>query len=79
MALLCLTGIAGHFTMIKSYSLIEAARVQPFAYFQLLFATLIGVMIFGEALPLNTFIGSAIVVGAGIFTLVRAYLRRGDA
>ena len=76
MALLCVTGIAGHFTMIKCYSVIEAARVQPFAYFQLVFATIIGVTIFSETLPLNTFIGSAIVVAAGIFALIRTYLSR---
>ena len=76
MALLCVTGITGHFTMIKCYSVIEAARVQPFAYFQLVFATMIGVMLFGEVLPLSTFIGSVIVVGAGVFTLIRAYLTR---
>jgi len=74
MALLCVTGITGHFTLIKCYSVIEAARVQPFAYFQLVFATLIGVMIFQEALPLNTFFGSVIVVSAGIFALIRTYL-----
>ncbi|MEM7241120.1 MAG: DMT family transporter [Pseudomonadota bacterium] len=76
MALLCVTGIAGHFTLIKCYSVVEAARVQPFAYFQLVFATLIGVMLFGEALPLNTFIGSIIVVSAGVFALIRTYLSR---
>ena len=72
MALLCVTGIAGHFTLIKCYEVVEAGTVQPFAYFQLVFAVAIGVTLFDETLPLTTAIGAAIVVSAGIFTLLRS-------
>jgi drug/metabolite transporter (DMT)-like permease len=49
----------------------EAGVVQPFAYFQLIFASLIGVFVFGESLAWNITVGCTIVVGAGLFTLWR--------
>ena len=35
MGLLCLTGVAGHWLLIKCYEVAQASAVQPFAYFQL--------------------------------------------
>jgi drug/metabolite transporter (DMT)-like permease len=72
MALLCVTGASGHFTLIKVYEVAEASAVQPFAYLQLVFATAIGLLLFGETLEPNVAIGAVIVVSAGIFTLMRA-------
>ena len=71
MSALCITGASGHFLLIKTYEVAEASSVQPFAYLQLVFATLIGITIFGETLATNVAVGAAIVVGAGIFTLLR--------
>jgi drug/metabolite transporter (DMT)-like permease len=45
--------------------------VQPFAYFQLVFAAAVGIAVFGEVLEPVVALGAAIVVGAGVFTLVR--------
>jgi drug/metabolite transporter (DMT)-like permease len=72
MATLCVTAAVGHFCLIKAYEVAEASAVQPFAYLQLVFATFIGVYILGETLEPNVAIGAAIVVSAGIFTLLRA-------
>jgi len=71
MAILCVTGAMGHFTLIKCYEVAEASAVQPFAYLQLVFASAIGLTIFGEVMELNVMIGAAIVVMAGLFTLWR--------
>ncbi len=71
MAILCVTGASGHWLLIKTYELAEASAVQPFAYFQLVFGAAIGVTIFHETITANIAIGAAIVVGAGLFTLVR--------
>ncbi|WP_324753798.1 DMT family transporter [Roseovarius sp. Pro17] len=71
MSLLCLTGVLGHFTLIKCYEVAEASAVQPFAYLQLVFVTIIGVTVFGETVRTNVAIGVVIVVGAGLFTLWR--------
>mgnify|MGYP002632950069 FL=1 len=71
MSLLCVTGALGHFTLIKCYEVAEASAVQPFAYLQLVFVTVLGVTVFGEAIRLNVALGTGIVVAAGLFTLWR--------
>ncbi|WP_224816605.1 DMT family transporter [Hasllibacter sp. MH4015] len=72
MGALCITGATGHFLLIKTYEIAEASSVQPFAYLQLVFASALGLLVFGETLSLNIVIGAAIVVSAGLFTLWRA-------
>ena len=72
MAVLCCTGALGHWLMIRAYEVAEASAIQPFSYLQLVFASTIGVTLFGEDLQTNVVIGAAIVVAAGIFTLIRA-------
>lgn len=72
MGLLCLTSVAGHWTLIKAYEVAEASAVQPFAYLQLVFGAAIGLNIFDEALRWNVVTGATIVVAAGLFTLWRA-------
>jgi drug/metabolite transporter (DMT)-like permease len=72
MALLCVTGASGHWLLIKTYEVAEASVVQPFAYFQLVFASGLGLVVFGETLEWNVATGAALVVAAGIFTLWRA-------
>lgn len=71
MATLCVTGVAGHFMLIKCYEVAEASAVQPFAYLQMVFAAALGLLVFGEVLEMNVVIGASIVVGAGLFTLWR--------
>ncbi|MFD1343491.1 DMT family transporter [Litorisediminicola beolgyonensis] len=75
MALLCVTGAAGHYTLIKAYEQAEASAIQPFAYFQLVFASAIGLTVFGETLRVNVAIGAAIIVAAGLFTFWRERMR----
>lgn len=76
MALLCVTGAAGHWLLIRCYEVAEASAVQPFAYFQLVFAALIGITVFGETIRPNVAFGVAVIVGAGLFTLWRERQQR---
>ncbi|TCP40575.1 DMT family transporter [Rhodovulum marinum] len=71
MACLCVTGATGHFLLIKAYELAEASAVQPFAYLQLVFASALGITVFGETLAPNVGLGAGLVVAAGLFTLWR--------
>jgi drug/metabolite transporter (DMT)-like permease len=71
MALLCVTGALGHWLLIKAYDVAEASAVQPFAYLQLVFAATLGITVFGETLAWNVALGAAVVVAAGLFTLLR--------
>ncbi|WP_297338883.1 DMT family transporter [Pseudophaeobacter sp.] len=71
MALLCVSGVTGHWLLIKCYEMAEASAVQPFAYFHLVWAAILGVSIFGEVIRLNVASGAAIIIAAGLFTLWR--------
>ncbi|TKZ18172.1 DMT family transporter [Shimia litoralis] len=71
MGILCISGVLGHWLLIKTYDHAEASAVQPFAYLQLPFAAALGMLAFGETLRVNVAIGAVIVVGAGLFTLWR--------
>lgn len=71
MTLLCCTGVLGHWLMIRSLEVAEASAVQPFAYFQLVFAAAMGMLVFDEVLKPNVALGALIVVSAGLFTLWR--------
>ena len=74
MATLCVTGALGHWLLIKCYEVAEASAVQPFAYFQLVFASALGLVVFGEAIRSNVALGAALIVSAGLFTLWRERL-----
>ena len=71
MGTLCMTGALGHWLLIRCYEVAEASAVQPFAYFQMVFAAGVGIALFGEALQWNVALGAAIIVAAGLFTLWR--------
>lgn len=77
MAVLCVTGAAGHYCLLKAYEVAEASAIQPFAYFQIVFASAAGLFIFGETLRLNVVLGGALIVAAGLFALWRERIRRG--
>ena len=76
MGALCLTGALGHWLLIRCYEAAEASAVQPFAYFQLVFASAMGMAVFGETLRINVAVGAAIIVAAGLFTLWRERTKR---
>jgi len=66
MGALCVVGAFGHFLLIKAFSTVEAATIQPFAYLQLLFASSIGIFFFKDEFNFIIFIGCALIVGAGL-------------
>ena len=75
MATLCCTAVLGHWLLIKAYAVAEASTVQPFAYLQIVFVSVLGLTLFHEVLRPNVAIGAGIVVAAGLFTLWRAQVR----
>ncbi|GLQ27980.1 DMT family transporter [Sulfitobacter pacificus] len=75
MACLCVTGVTGHWLLIRCYEVAEASAVQPFAYFQLAFGAIIGISIFSEVIRTNVAIGAAIIIAAGLFTFWRERLQ----
>jgi len=76
MGVLCITGMSGHYLVIRAYELLDASAAQPITYLSLVYASLFGVLLYGESLTWNIIAGSVIVVGAGIFTVWREYVLR---
>jgi drug/metabolite transporter (DMT)-like permease len=62
----------GHYLLIRSYSMAEASALQPFAYLQIVFVTVIAMVVFDEVLRPNVIIGGGIVILAGLFTVIRS-------
>jgi len=69
LAVYCALSMLSHWLVLKSYEQVEAARVQPFSYLQLVFTSLVGMLVYGEVLELPVAIGSLIVVAAGLYSL----------
>jgi drug/metabolite transporter (DMT)-like permease len=72
---LCLTGMSGHYLLIRALEMTDAASIQPFTYYQLVMVSSLGVLLYGEVLRSNMLIGSAVVVAAGLFTVWREVQR----
>jgi drug/metabolite transporter (DMT)-like permease len=71
----CLS-VLSHWLLLKCYEATEAARVQPYAYLQIVFITIIGITIYGERLDPAVAIGTCVVVAAGLFALTQDRRRR---
>ncbi len=69
LAAYCALSIFSHWLLLKCYEQIEAARVQPYAYLQIVFVTGIGLMVYGEALELPVALGTLVIVAAGLYAL----------
>ena len=70
----CCAAALSHWLLIRAYEVAEASAIQPFAFLQLVFASIIAILIFDETIRPNVAIGTAIVVGAGLFTLWRQHV-----
>jgi drug/metabolite transporter (DMT)-like permease len=64
-------GILGYSYLTRAMRTGEVSAVTPFRYTRLLFALLVGVVVFGERPDLATLIGSAMIVGCGVLILTR--------
>ena len=52
----------GHFFMTKALALAPLTVVQPVTFFQLVWATLLGILVFGEAVDLFVVIGGGLII-----------------
>lgn len=75
MGALCCAAALSHWLLIRAYEVAEASAIQPFAYLQLVWASTLGLVLFGETLRSNVVIGAGVVVAAGLFTLWRQRVR----
>lgn len=64
-------GALGHLCLVRALALAPAVVVQPFTYTLLLYAVLVGYLVFGDVPDLWTVAGGSVVVGAGIYAALR--------
>ena len=68
LVLMGLLAAVGQFLLTKGYSLAPAAKVGPFSYGNVVFAMLIGWILWGESLDAFTWVGAFLVCIAGVIT-----------
>jgi drug/metabolite transporter (DMT)-like permease len=61
---MALTGTLGAWWMVEAYRRAEASALAPYMYARLVFAALLGYVIFGERVAQTTVIGAALIVGS---------------
>lgn len=71
LAAICV-GVLAYMALTGAMRTGEISVVAPFRYTRLVFAMALGVLVFGERPDLMTLLGSAVVVGSGVFTLIRS-------
>lgn len=64
-----LTSALSNVLLQRTYETVEASVVQPFAYLQIVFVSIIGVAFFDEVLHMHVALGVGVVVAAGLFAL----------
>ncbi|MDN3720943.1 DMT family transporter [Roseibium salinum] len=70
---IALFGTAGMTLMTQAFRLAPAVVVAPLDYTALLWATALGWLIWNEIPDTATFIGAAIIIASGVFTIVREH------
>jgi drug/metabolite transporter (DMT)-like permease len=55
--------------MIRALTHASAALLAPFNYVQIIAAVIFGVIVFGDVPDLWTFLGIAVIIGAGIYVM----------
>jgi len=73
-ALFALSGLMyglAHFCMILGFSRAPASALAPVTYVQIVAASLFGFLVFGDVPDRATVVGALLIVGAGLYVLVR--------
>ena len=60
-------GSIAHFFLVRGFSFAPASMLSPFLYIQVLAASILTVVVFGDPLHLTTAIGALILVGSGLY------------
>jgi drug/metabolite transporter (DMT)-like permease len=67
----CGVGVVAYYWLTAAMRVGEVSVVTPYRYSRLLFALALGAVIFGERPDSLTLIGSGIVIGSGLYTIIR--------
>jgi drug/metabolite transporter (DMT)-like permease len=65
-------GVAAYYSLTVAMRTGEVSVVTPFRYTRLIFALVLGILVFDERPDAITLLGSAIIVASGLYTLLRS-------
>jgi drug/metabolite transporter (DMT)-like permease len=68
-------GAAAHIFIVRALALMPASDLQPYNYFMLVFATVLGAAIYGDIPGFWTWTGAAVVVACGLVAMRRSARR----
>ena len=68
-------GIGAYWCIIEATRAGDVTAIQPFRYTRLIFAMIIGVIVFGERPDLWTLIGAGLIIGSGLYSFARERAR----
>ena len=60
-------GTIGHFLLIRAFQSTPAATLSPFLYVYLIWATLLGWLVFGDLPAVSTIVGALVIFGSGLY------------
>ena len=70
-------GVTAYYAIVAAMRMGEVSVITPFRYARLIFALIIGTLVFGERPDGWTLAGAALIIGSGLYTFAReAQLRR---
>ena len=73
LCVLSLTGMIGHYCLIRALDATEAVRIQPFVYLQMVYAVILGWLVFDEPIDAWIVTGMGLIIGAGLYAIWREW------
>jgi drug/metabolite transporter (DMT)-like permease len=71
MAAMGVLAASGHFLIIRAFEHASAAVLAPYGYSEIVMATLVGLVVFGDFPDAWTWLGIAVIVASGIYISLR--------
>ena len=75
LAAMVVVGAAGYWAITAASRTGEVAVVAPFRYTRLVFAIVIGALVFAEPVDLLTLCGAGLIIGSGLYSFARSRIR----
>ena len=72
-------GTAGHFLLIRAFQALPASTLSPFMYVYLVWAALLGWLIFGDVPGGAMIAGATIIIASGVYVYRQPFAAAGDA
>jgi drug/metabolite transporter (DMT)-like permease len=71
LAALGVLGALGHYLVAHAFAAAAASIISPFHYVQLLWAAVVGYVVFGDVPSVFTWLGAAVIVASGLFIAMK--------